>query len=38
MLEREDRAGIAKKCFEFLPARARLDLMGWADTDIFAHS
>jgi ribonuclease D len=38
LLEREGRAGIARSCFAFLPARARLDLMGWPDTDIFAHS
>ena len=38
MLEREDRAALAKACFEFLPWRARLDLAGWEDVDIFAHS
>lgn len=38
MLEREDRMGIAQACFDFLPMRARLDLVGWPDTDIFAHS
>jgi ribonuclease D len=38
MLEREGRMDIAQACFEFLPMRARLDLMGWPDTDIFAHS
>jgi ribonuclease D len=38
MLEREHRAGIAQKCFAFLPTRAQLDLLGWAETDIFAHS
>jgi ribonuclease D len=37
MLEREQRSAIAKECFTFLPARARLDLLGWADFDIFAH-
>jgi ribonuclease D len=37
-LEREDRADLAKACFEFLPTRARLDLEGWPETDIFAHS
>jgi ribonuclease D len=36
-LAREDRAGIARACFEFLPMRAGLDLAGWADEDIFAH-
>ncbi len=38
MLAREDRAGLAQACFDFLPARARLDLAGWPETDIFAHS
>lgn len=38
MLEREGRMEIAQACFDFLPMRARLDLMGWPDTDIFAHS
>ena len=38
MLAREGRAGLAQDCFAFLPVRARLDLAGWADTDIFAHS
>lgn len=37
-LEREDRLTQAKACFEFLPTRAKLDLMGWDDSDIFAHS
>ena len=37
MLDREGRSGIAAACFGFLPARARLDLMGWPDTDIFSH-
>ncbi len=37
MLEREGRAALAHACFEFLPARAALDLAGWADDDIFAH-
>jgi len=37
MLAREGRTAIAKACFEFLPARADLDLAGWPDTDIFAH-
>ncbi|MEL7429024.1 MAG: ribonuclease H-like domain-containing protein [Pseudomonadota bacterium] len=37
-LEREGREGLAKACFSFLPTRARLDLAGWAETDIFAHS
>jgi ribonuclease D len=37
MLAREGRTGLAKACFDFLPARVELDLAGWADTDIFAH-
>lgn len=38
MLEREGRMEIAQRCFDFLPTRAQLDLAGWPDTDIFAHS
>lgn len=38
MLAREERADLAQACFDFLPARARLDLAGWPETDIFAHS
>ncbi len=38
MLEREGRLEIAKACFDFLPARADLDLMGWPDMDIFSHT
>ncbi len=37
MLEREGRVGLARSCFNFLPARALLDLEGWAEQDIFAH-
>ena len=37
MLVREGRVDIARACFQFLPARAQLDLAGWAETDIFAH-
>ncbi|MCI0466695.1 MAG: ribonuclease D [Beijerinckiaceae bacterium] len=37
MLRRENRLEIANSCFEFVPARARLDLLGWADADIFSH-
>ncbi len=37
MLAREGRAELAAACFEFLPTRARLDLAGWPETDIFAH-
>jgi ribonuclease D len=38
MLEREGRMDMARQCFDFLPTRAALDLAGWAETDIFAHS
>lgn len=37
-LERENRTAVADACFRFLPTRARLDLMGWPEEDIFAHS
>ncbi len=37
-LERENRLGVAHQCFAFLPTRAQLDLLGWPETDIFAHS
>jgi ribonuclease D len=37
MLARERRTELAQSCFEFLPARALLDLEGWAEQDIFAH-
>ncbi len=37
-LAREDRTEIAQACFDFLPTRAKLDLIGYPDTDIFAHS
>jgi ribonuclease D len=36
-LEREGRMELAQACFDFLPARARLDLAGWAENDIFSH-
>lgn len=36
-LAREGRTELANACFEFLPYRAKLDLAGWPDTDIFAH-
>jgi ribonuclease D len=36
-LAREDRTGLAQACFDFLPARAELDLAGWPEVDIFAH-
>jgi len=38
MLVREGRAELAEACFDFLPVRAALDLAGWPETDIFAHS
>ncbi len=37
MLEREGRMELAQACFDFLPSRARLDVAGWEDIDIFAH-
>ncbi|PZX15825.1 ribonuclease D [Palleronia aestuarii] len=36
-LEREGRTDLAQACFDFLPTRARLDLEGWPEIDIFAH-
>lgn len=38
MLVREGRHELAKSCFEFLPSRVALDLAGWPEMDIFAHS
>jgi len=38
MLQREGRAAYAQACFDFLPTRAQLDLAGWEDIDVFAHS
>ena len=38
MLAREGRVGLAQACFDFLPHRAALDVAGWPDIDIFAHS
>ena len=38
MLAREGRQALAAACFGFLPERVRLDLAGFADDDIFAHS
>ncbi|MFZ0559405.1 MAG: ribonuclease D [Methylovirgula sp.] len=37
MLAREGRIELANACFDFLPTRAKLDLLGWADSDIFSH-
>ena len=36
-LEREGRRELAEACFAFVPTRARLDLAGWEEEDIFAH-
>ena len=36
-LAREHRTALAQACFDFLPHRARLDLVGWPEVDIFAH-
>ena len=36
-LAREGRTDLAQACFDFLPTRARLDLAGWAEPDVFAH-
>jgi ribonuclease D len=36
-LAREGRTAMAQACFDFLPMRARLDLAGWPEIDIFAH-
>ena len=38
MLQREGRMELAQAAFDFLPSRAKLDLAGWEDVDIFAHS
>mgnify|MGYP003679011466 FL=1 len=38
MLAREGRTELARACFDFLPVRARLDLAGWDEVDIFAHA
>ncbi|HTO40443.1 MAG TPA: hypothetical protein VL026_05650 [Rhizomicrobium sp.] len=37
MLAREGRTALAQACFDFLPARTKLDLLGWDEVDIFAH-
>ncbi len=37
MLVREGRLDLAQQCFAFLGTRARLDLSGWPEEDIFAH-
>ena len=38
MLQREGRTELARECFDFLKTRCELDLLGWQETDIFAHS
>jgi ribonuclease D len=38
MLAREGREELAAACFQFLPTRAKLDLSGWGEEDIFSHS
>ena len=38
MLKRENRLELAKECFDFLKTRCELDLLGWDETDIFAHA
>ncbi len=37
LLEREGRRALADACFDFLPARGQLDVLGWDAPDIFAH-
>ena len=38
MLKREGRMELAQSCFDFLATRTALDLLGWGEQDIFAHS
>jgi ribonuclease D len=38
MLKREGRYELARECCNFIPTRARLDLLGWLDHDIFSHN
>ena len=37
LLKREDRLALAMACYDFLPTRGRLDVLGWEAPDIFAH-
>jgi ribonuclease D len=37
MLARGNRTELAEACFRFLPTRAKLDLLGWPESDIFSH-
>ena len=38
MLHREGRTALSRACFAFLPHRVSLDLLGWEEADVFAHS
>ncbi|GAT75714.1 ribonuclease D [Ehrlichia ruminantium] len=38
MLQRENKQELAKSCFDFLPTRVQLDLLGWDNVDIFSHA
>jgi len=38
ILEREGRMHLAKACFDFIPVRSALDLGGWGEEDVFAHT
>ena len=38
ILAREGRTELAQRCFDFLPHRSQLDLLGWEERDIFAHA
>lgn len=38
MLEREGRKELAQSCFDFINTRAKLDILGWTDPDIFSHN
>jgi ribonuclease D len=38
LLQREGRMDVAQACFDFLPTRAKLDLAGWPEQDIFSHT
>ena len=37
LIDREGRRDVADACFRFLPMRARLDLLGWDQEEIFTH-
>ncbi len=36
-IAREGRTEMAQACFDFLPMRAKLDIAGWPEIDIFSH-